>query len=63
MLPLEIIAGSLTTMYWNPSISKSIFVAFFLVIIVVINLLGVRGYGEAEFVFSTVKVVAVVGFM
>lgn len=28
-----------------------------------INLFGVKGYGEAEFVFSLVKVTAVTGFM
>ncbi|KAF4997241.1 hypothetical protein FDECE_12142 [Fusarium decemcellulare] len=63
VLPLEIIAGSLTTMYWNSTLSKSIFVTLFLALIVGINLMGVRGYGEAEFIFSTVKVIAVIGFI
>lgn len=31
--------------------------------IVVINLFGIKGYGEAEFIFSTIKVTAIVGFM
>jgi yeast amino acid transporter len=31
--------------------------------IIIINLFGVRGYGEAEFVFSIIKIIAVVGFM
>ena len=38
-------------------------VAVFLVMIVVINLFGVRGYGEAEFVFSIIKVTAVIGYI
>ncbi|OAQ98676.1 hypothetical protein LLEC1_04258 [Akanthomyces lecanii] len=63
VLPLEIIAGALTIEYWNDRLSKAIFVTIFLVLIAVINLLGVKGYGEAEFVFSTVKVTAIVGFM
>lgn len=63
MLPLEIIAGAMTIGYWNESLNKAIFVAVFLVVIVVINLFGVKGYGEAEFVFAIVKVTAVVGFM
>ncbi|KAH7120529.1 amino acid permease-domain-containing protein [Dactylonectria macrodidyma] len=63
VLPLEIIAGSLTTTYWNSDLSKAIFVALFLILIVSINLLGVRGYGEAEFIFSTIKVTAVLGFI
>ncbi|KAF4979044.1 hypothetical protein FZEAL_4675 [Fusarium zealandicum] len=63
VLPLEIIAGAFTTMYWNPAISKPAFVAGFLLLILFINLLGVRSYGEAEFIFSTVKVVAIIGFI
>ncbi|KAF4969823.1 hypothetical protein FZEAL_10156, partial [Fusarium zealandicum] len=62
-LPLELIAASFTIGYWNEHISKSIFVAIFLVVIVVINLFGVKAYGEAEFVFSIIKVVAIIGFI
>jgi len=60
---LEIIAGALTVGYGNSSLPPSIFVTVFLVVIVVINLIGIRGYGEAEFLFAIVKVVAVIGFM
>ena len=63
VLPLEIIAASITLTYWNPSIDKAIFVTVFLVFVVIINFFGVRGYGEAEFVFAIIKVIAVVGFM
>ncbi|KAK4663950.1 histidine permease [Podospora pseudopauciseta] len=63
VLPLEIIAGAMTIGYWNESLNKAIFVAVFLAVIVVINLFGVKGYGEAEFVFAIVKVTAVVGFI
>ena len=38
-------------------------VTSFLVPIVLINFFGVKGYGEAEFIFSIVKVTAVIGFM
>ena len=62
-LPLEVIAGALTVEYWNASLSKAIFVTIFLLVIAVINLFGIRGYGEAEFIFSTIKVTAIVGFM
>ncbi|KAK4681414.1 histidine permease [Podospora pseudoanserina] len=62
-LPLEIIAGSMTVNYWREDIHRSVFVTVFLVAIVVINLVGVRGYGEAEFCFSILKVIAVIGFI
>jgi len=38
-------------------------VTLFLVMIVMINFFGVKGYGEAEFVFSVIKVTAVIGYM
>ncbi|KAF5010844.1 hypothetical protein FDECE_3017 [Fusarium decemcellulare] len=63
ILPLEIIAGAFTITYWNEDLSKSIFVAIFLLSIVIINLFGVKAYGEAEFVFSIIKVTAVIGFI
>ncbi|KAL9127003.1 MAG: hypothetical protein Q9217_004038 [Psora testacea] len=62
-LPLEIVAAALTVKYWDSHVSPAAWVAIFLTIIVGINLFGVKGYGEAEFVFSIVKVIAVIGFI
>lgn len=63
VLPLEIIAASITITYWDGKFAKAIFVTIFLLGIVAINLFGVKGYGEAEFMFSIIKVIAVIGFM
>ncbi|EAU34757.1 general amino-acid permease GAP1 [Aspergillus terreus NIH2624] len=63
VLPLEIVAASITVDYWESSISNAAWVAIFWTVIVSINLFGVRGYGEAEFVFSLIKVIAVIGFI
>ncbi|KAF2769322.1 amino acid permease [Teratosphaeria nubilosa] len=64
VLPLEIVAATLTINYWsNGRINNDAWVAIFLVLIIVINLFGVKGYGEAEFFFAIVKVLAVVGFI
>ena len=63
VLPLEIVAASITVNYWGSTISPAAWVAIFLIIIISINLFGVKGYGEAEFIFSIVKVIAVVGFI
>lgn len=64
VLPLEIVAASITVDYWNPNLKlNSIWVTLFWLMICSINLFGVRGYGEAEFVFSTVKVTAVIGYI
>lgn len=65
VLPLEIVAASITINFWDSdkSINPAVWVAIFWVLIVSINLFGVKGYGEAEFVFSLIKVVAVIGFI
>ena len=63
ILPLEIVAASLTFGYWDGETTLAIFVTVFLLLILGINMFGVKGYGEAEFIFSIIKVVAVIGFM
>ena len=64
VLPLEIVAAAITIEYWtNGSINNNAWVTIFLTLIIGINMFGVKGYGEAEFVFAIVKVVAVVGFI
>jgi yeast amino acid transporter len=63
VLPLEVIAASITIDFWDTKIDHAVFVTIFLIVIVGINLFGVKGYGEAEFFFSIIKVVAVIGFM
>ncbi|KAL6937953.1 glyceraldehyde-3-phosphate dehydrogenase 1 [Hanseniaspora osmophila] len=64
VLPLEIVAASITVNYWQtPTRYRDGFVALFWLVIVIINLFGVKGYGEAEFVFSIIKVVTIIGFI
>ncbi|CAK7895421.1 S-adenosylmethionine permease Gap4p [[Candida] anglica] len=61
--PSELIACSMTIQYWNTSVNPAVWIAIFWVAIVVINFFGVKGYGEAEFFFSIIKVIAVIGFI
>lgn len=65
VLPLEIVAASITLSFWPgaATTNSAAWVTIFLVVIVAINFFGVRGYGEAEFVFSIIKVIAVIGFI
>ncbi|QPG99560.1 hypothetical protein C2857_002076 [Epichloe festucae Fl1] len=49
--------------YWGETLPKAVFVSIFLSIILLINLFGVKAYGEAEFTFSIIKVIAVIGFI
>ncbi|KAI5783554.1 amino acid permease-domain-containing protein [Geopyxis carbonaria] len=65
VLPLEIVAAAMTVKFWDKdeTISPAVWVTIFWLLIVAINLFGVKGYGEAEFVFSLIKVIAVIGFI
>jgi yeast amino acid transporter len=63
VLPLELTAAGITVDYWNSGVNVGVYITIFLILIVCINMAGVRGYGEAEFVFSITKVIAVIGFI
>ncbi|KAL8825017.1 MAG: hypothetical protein Q9191_004670 [Dirinaria sp. TL-2023a] len=62
-LPLEVVAAAITVEYWNSAVSPAAWVTIFLTLIIGINLFGVKGYGEAEFILSIIKVIAVIGFI
>lgn len=49
--------------YWLPDVPAWTSAAVFLVLITVINLIGVRAFGEFEFWFTIVKVGAVIGMI
>lgn len=63
LLPLELVSSSITMQFWNSNINPDIWVLIFYVVVCSINMFGVRAYGEAEFVFSVIKVIAVIGFI
>ncbi|KAK9460241.1 amino acid permease-domain-containing protein [Lipomyces oligophaga] len=63
VFPLELVAASITLNYWHVDVNNAVWVTIFWVIIVLINFFGVKGYGEAECIFSMIKVIAVIGFI
>ncbi|KAF5092750.1 hypothetical protein D0Z00_004430 [Geotrichum galactomycetum] len=63
VFPLELVAASITLDYWETSVHPAVWVTIFWIVIVIINFFGVKGYGEAEFLFSLIKVIAVIGFI
>ena len=59
----EMVAGSIVMKFWFPQVPAMVWSAIFLVIIVGLNLLSARAYGESEFWFATVKVITVIIFL
>ncbi|KAI5966785.1 HIP1 [Candida pseudojiufengensis] len=62
-IPLSLVSASLTIQYWNDDINAAAWVAIFWVVIVAINVFGVKGYGYGESVFSVIKAIAILGFI
>lgn len=63
VLPVELVAAAMSIQYWNLNINPVAWVSIFYVLIMGINLFGVKIYGEAEFWLAIVKVIAIVGFI
>ncbi|TQS38713.1 hypothetical protein Golomagni_00775 [Golovinomyces magnicellulatus] len=65
ILPLEIVAASITISYWSSEgkVNETVWVTVFLLLLIAINLFSVRTYGEAEFIFAIIKVVAIISFI
>jgi amino acid transporter len=62
-MPLEVMAASITIQYWDVPVPQAVFITIFLAAIILVNLGGVKAFGEAEYFFSVMKVTAVIGFM
>ncbi|ODV77390.1 uncharacterized protein CANTADRAFT_7864 [Suhomyces tanzawaensis NRRL Y-17324] len=59
----QLVAGSLTMQFWvdRDKINPGVWITIFLVVILAINLLGVRFFGEIEFWLSCLKVLTCLG--
>ncbi|OWB66589.1 hypothetical protein B5S33_g2499 [[Candida] boidinii] len=63
VMPLELVAASLTIKYWNDEISPAAWVCIFYVVIFCIHMFFTQAFGETEFICSTIKIVATLGFI
>ncbi|WFD00650.1 hypothetical protein MYAM1_003401 [Malassezia yamatoensis] len=64
-LPLELTAAAIIITLWDTDVvvPQGVWIAIGLLIIILINFCGVRGYGEFEFVASFLKVIGCIGFI
>ncbi|TFK76917.1 hypothetical protein BDN72DRAFT_852187 [Pluteus cervinus] len=63
ILPAELSAASVLIGFWDKETNPSAWIAICLVVVIVINMLGAGAYGEAEFIFASIKVVTIVGLI
>lgn len=63
VLPFELTAAGITIQFWRTDINIGVWITVFLVVLTVIQIFGVRGYGEVEFILGMIKVMGCVGFI
>jgi yeast amino acid transporter len=63
VLPLEIVIASETIQYWDQDTNIAVWITMFMIVLVLINVFGVLGYGEEEFLTSLLKLSAIVVFL
>lgn len=63
--PNQLTAGALVIQYWIPreKVNPGVWITVILIVIILVNLIGVKFFGEIEFWLSTVKIVTVIGLI
>ncbi|KAJ5290783.1 Proline-specific permease [Penicillium angulare] len=65
LVPYEITAASLVIGYWDPNgtVNVAVWISIMMVVIIALNFLPVRFYGESEFWFSGIKIITLIGLL
>lgn len=63
MLCTEVTATALVVSYWTDKVSNGVWITVFLIVIVGLNFLAVKFYGESEFWFSSLKILCILGLI
>lgn len=59
----EISAAANLIAYWAPDITPAAWITLIIVLIISLNVFAVNIYGEAEFVFASLKIITIVGLL
>ncbi|KAM5342779.1 hypothetical protein ACJ41O_013745 [Fusarium nematophilum] len=59
----EAVAASIIIEYWNPPAHVAVWIAVVLVVNLILNIVAVGYFGEAEFWFASIKVITILGLI
>jgi len=61
----EISAASIVIQYWPGAdgISVAVWISIIIIVVVCLNIFAIQIYGEAEFIFASIKIVTIVGLL
>ncbi|KAJ5759415.1 hypothetical protein N7520_006571 [Penicillium odoratum] len=63
LIASEVTAAGLVIEYWKVDVSVGVWIAVILLVILVLNIVAVSWYGEAEFWFASLKIIAILGLI
>ena len=63
LIAAEISAASVVIQYWTTSVPVAVWITIILVLILILNIFVVSIYGESEFWFASIKIIAIVGLI
>ncbi|KAF2196436.1 AAT family amino acid transporter [Delitschia confertaspora ATCC 74209] len=59
----EISAAAVLVNYWNDTINIAAWISIVIVLVICLNIFAVAIYGEAEFIFASIKIITIVGLL
>lgn len=63
LVAAEATAGAIVLQYWTTSVPVGIWIAIILAVILFLNIVAVSFFGEAEFYFASIKLIAIIGLI
>lgn len=63
LVAAEVSAASVVIQYWTTSVPVAVWITIILVVIVCLNTFVVSWYGESEFWFASIKIIAILGLI
>lgn len=63
LVAAEATAGSIILQYWTTAVPVAVWIAIILVVIMLLNIVAVEFFGEAEFWFASIKLITIIGLI
>jgi amino acid transporter len=63
LVAAEATAGAILLDYWNTSVPAAAWITVILVVTLLLNIIAVSFFGEAEFVFASIKLITIIGLI
>lgn len=63
LVAAESTAAAILLSYWAPNVNAAVWITIFLVVVLLLNIIAVAFFGEAEFWFASVKLITIIGLI